>query len=168
MNRASLSVGIVVERREIDHPWQSHTWHTVAVLPGAPERAPWQALDSGPGWVRYHAANLPLELFGKETEGYKYNLSTPVPSVYVVLRAEEGSEHEVTPFLATVSPYEAQDYQDAGDDLVDAVAMSPEIAEWVGAFIERYHKDEPFYKRKRKRHDEDRADSGPPRLKDVP
>ena len=32
----SLPVGIVLERREVDHPWQRLSWHVVAVIPGAP------------------------------------------------------------------------------------------------------------------------------------
>ena len=166
MIHESLPVGIVLERREIDHPWQDHSWHAVDVIPGAPAVQEWRVLAEGPGRVRYHAATLEVELFDKETEGYRLNLSTGVPKVYVVLRSDEDAEAEVEPFLATVNPYESQDYMD-GDEVVDAVPMPEDMVAWVGHFVAEHHVDEPFKKRKREPHDprKTRGDSGQPRGK---
>ena len=147
----SLPVGIVLERREVDHPWQRHSWHAVAVIPGAPAITEWKELAAGEGWVRYHAATLEVDLFEKETEGYRLNISTGVPKVFVVLRPDEESEAGVTPFLATVCPYEAQDYQDTDEEGVDAVPMPEDMIAWVGSFVAEHHVDKPFYKRKQKR-----------------
>ena len=61
----TMPVGIVVERRETDHPWQDHAWLPVAVIPGAPPAdadGEWRRLDAGEGWVHYHAATLEVEL----------------------------------------------------------------------------------------------------------
>lgn len=149
----SLPVGIVLERRDMDNPWQDHQWQAIAVIPGAPKIEEWLKLDEGPGWTRYHAATLEVELFGKETEGYRFNLSNKPPSVYVVLRpAEEEGDDEITPFLATVCPYEAQDYLDVDGEIVELVPMPVEIADWVSRFVEQHHVDEPFKKRKLKPH----------------
>jgi hypothetical protein len=148
----SMPVGIVLERREIDNPWQDHQWQVVAVIPGAAQIEGWQMLAEGPGWTRYHAATLEVELFGKETEGYRYNLSIAPPSVYVVLRPDEENEAGVAPFLATVCPYEAQDYMDADDEVVEPVPMPGDMIGWVGRFVDEHHVDEPFHKRKRKPH----------------
>ena len=132
IGQETLPLGIVIERREIDNRWQKHAWRAVAVLPGAGAMDPdgeWKELASGEedgaAWVRYHAGTLPLNLFRKETEGYKVNLSQHPPRVFVVLRdgVDAASSHDVVPVAATVCPYEAQDYLDSGTDLVEVVAM---------------------------------------------
>ena len=148
-----MSIGIVLERREIDHEWQSHEWVGVAVIPGAPEIGEWLLLDEGEGWKRYHAGTLKLEVFRKETEGYRYNLSNNPPMVYVVLREDEESDEELEPFLATVCPFEAQAYLDGDEDLVEPIPMPAAVAAWLSDFVEEHHVDEPKYKRKRKPYD---------------
>ena len=151
--RDSMPVGIIIERRMIDNPWESFTWRAVAVLPGAPEVDEWRVLAEAPERVCYHAGTLPLELHVKETEGYRLNLATGIPTVYVVLRYDDEVEAGIVPFLATVSPYEAQNCLDGDEDLVEPVAMPDVVQAWLADFIAKYHVDEPFKKRKRKPHD---------------
>ena len=156
--KASLSLGVVVERRAVDNPWINHTWRSIAVIPGAPPRSPyeeWTLIRRGDGWEQFHAGTLSLELFRKETEAYRVALSQAPPCLYVVLRKDEDgrSEHEVVPFLVTVSAYEAQDYLDSGEEQVDAVAMPEGVTAFVQDFVDRHHVDEPFKKRKRSRAD---------------
>ena len=67
------------------------------------------------------------------------------------------------PFLATVCPFEAQDYADDADSRVDAVAMPDSIAAWVTAFVRRYHVEEPFRKRARQPRPSPEAFARPPR-----
>jgi len=163
-----MPLGVVVERREIDHAWASVSWRAVAVIPGAgPVDAP-RPLGSWPGGTRFHAATLPLDLYRGETEGYRLNLADQNPRVYVVMRldddvdAGDGDESRPRPELVTVCPFEAQDYLDAnGDDLVDTVPMPLPVAVWVRDFVDRHHVDVPFKKRKRKRWHGD--DPAPPR-----
>ena len=162
----TLPLGVVLERRRSDHPWADHTWHPVAVLPGAPPCDPkgdWTVLREEEGVTRYHAGTLPLDLFPRETEGYKVNLSQVPPRLFVVLRSGEDADsaHEVVPFLVTVCPYEAQDYLDSGEELVEAVTMPPDVAAFVQAYVDQHHVDEPFYKRKRTPHRDDRKGGGP-------
>ncbi len=66
----------------------------LAVIRGAPRVDAWKVLRKGDGWTQYHIGTLDLELFTRETEGYKSNLSNPEPKVYVILRpAEDVGEH---------------------------------------------------------------------------
>ena len=160
MAQESMPLGIVVERRDSDHPWESETWNCVAVVPGAPEIDSWRLLDEGPGWTRYHCGTISLEIFGKDTEGYKYNLGHDQPIVYVLLRYDEDAENGIVPFLATVCPYEAQAYLDGDEDLVEPVPMPDGVAAWLGTFVETHHVDEPHYKRKREPH-KDSPRNGP-------
>jgi hypothetical protein len=158
-----MRLGVVVERRELHNRWQRWSWRPVAVIPGAAEITAWHELARAEGVVRWHAATLPLLLHRKETEGYRVNLSSVQPAVYAVLRPVPperprangaAHEHEVEPFRVTASAYEAQDHMD-GDDIIEAVPMPAGVIAWVQAFIDRHHVDQPFIKRKRKRHDPD-------------
>jgi hypothetical protein len=72
----------------------------------------------------------------------------------VVLREDLEGEHELKPFIATVSSFEAQDYLD-GEDVVEAVPMPDGMIAWLRDFIEFHHVDEPFKKRKQRRHHND-------------
>lgn len=158
----SMSVGVVVERRALDNPWQDHEWVPVDVIPGAGSVGEWQELARGEGWVRYLIGSAPLELHRKDTESYKVNLSNEPPQVFVLLRAEDDpdADHEIKLFLVTASPYDAQDYLDTEDDRMLGVPMPDAIIAWVQDFIDRHHVDEPFHKRKRKRYDPDKVGFG--------
>lgn len=149
-----MPLGVVVERREIDHRWQKHSWRPLAVIPGAPAIDAWRELARGDRFVHWHAATLTLELHRTETEGYRANLSGKVPAIFVVLRKVQPSEktagNDMAPFLVTASPYEAEGYLE-GDDLVEVTPMSEGLIAWVHDFVQRHHVDEPFVKRKRKR-----------------
>ena len=149
-----MTVGVVVERRRIDSPWQDYAWRPVAVIPGAPPAESWRLLREEGDRCHFHAATLSLELFARETEGYRVNLGQPEPQVFVVLRpGEDEEEHEVEPFLVTACPYEAQDYEDSGEEIVEGVPMPDAMIEWARAFVEAHHVDVPFKKRKRKPYD---------------
>ena len=76
---STLPVAVIIERRKIDHPWQSHRWQVVDILPGAPATAPWTKIASGEGWERFHAGTVELAMFHRETEYYKYNLESSNP-----------------------------------------------------------------------------------------
>jgi len=107
----TFPIGIVVRRQPGRTRWQRWHWTVSAVLPGAAPAA-WRVLRREGDVTEYHAATIPLELHGAETEAYEHNLDARVPSLYVVMREGE------VPFeilLVTASPYEAQDYTDSGE-----------------------------------------------------
>lgn len=145
-----MTVGVVVERRAIENPWRKWRWRAMEVVPGLPGGASWRPLLQGDGWTRYAAGEITLQLHRKETEDYRYALSALPPQLYIVLRAAEQEPVPFQPFLVTASPWEAQAYQEPGDDLVDAVPMPPPIVVWVEAFVAYHHVEQPFFKRRRK------------------
>jgi len=151
----SLTIGIVVEQKDIANRWQDYSWSPIAVIPGILDSTiagDWKLLREGVDWKHYLIGTLELELFKGETEGYCYNLSNEPPSVYVVLSpGEELGDRDIIPFLATICPYEAESYSENGEDIVEGVLMPLEIVEWVQAFVDRYHVDQPFMKRKQKK-----------------
>ncbi|WP_422367655.1 DUF3305 domain-containing protein [Pelagibius sp.] len=151
-----LPLGVVVERRRINHPWKDFSWRPVAVIPGAAALEPdaeWKVLREGSDWTQYHCGTLPLELFRRETEGYKVNLTQDPPLIYVLLRSEDDpdSRYDFLPFLVTASPYEAQDYLDSGEEIVEGVAMPADLIAFVQAFVDTHHVDEVFHKRRRQK-----------------
>jgi len=148
-----MRVGLLLERRRIDHPWQQHSWRAVAIVPGAPDIAEPRLLAEGDGWQRYHLATLDIEVHRGETEGYRYNLSQARPAVYALWRlADEDPAAWPEPFHVTVCPHEAEDYLDGGDVIVESVDMPEAVSLWLAGYIARHHVDKPFEKRKRKPH----------------
>lgn len=146
----SIPVGVIIAREEIDNPWQDHIWRAVSILPGAAAVTEWTEIGRGDGWTQFHAATVPLELFRKETEAYLYNLGNREPAIYIIMREaeEEKAPSPVDVHLVTASPYEAQDYLDSGEDLVEVVAMPKDVMEWIEHFVEEHHEEEKFFKRR--------------------
>ncbi len=145
-----MALGVVLERRPIDHPWAVWSWRAVTVIPGAaPLTRPREMRRDGEATL-YHVATLPLGLHRKETEGYRVNLSQTPPKIFIGLRPGEAEDQPPLPFVVTACPYEAEDYDVDSDERVEAVAMPPEVTALVGHFIDRHHVDQPFIKRKRK------------------
>jgi len=158
---AEMPLGVVVRRQPGVTRWARHVWRAVAVMPGAgPAR--WRELRREGEAVEYHAATCRLELHRAETEAYRAALANEPPSVYVILRESEDPEApaEITVFGVTASPFDAQDYLDSGEEIVEAVAMPPALIAWVSAFVERHHHHEDFVKRERDRLEIDRAEEG--------
>ncbi|WP_025051098.1 DUF3305 domain-containing protein [Sulfitobacter noctilucae] len=153
-----MPVGIVIRRVPGVTRWAKHVWKAVAVLPGAGS-ANWKELRRDGEAVEYHAATLPLELFRTDTEAYSHGLSAKVPAIYVVMRPGEG-EAPLDIVLATASPYEAQDYADTGEELVEKVAMPDGLIAWIRDFVQLHHEDEVFIKRRRDKTRVDRKEDG--------
>ncbi len=147
---ATIPVGVVIRKQPGVTRWARWIWRPVAVLPGAPP-ADWRELRREGEAVEYHAATRTLEVHRAETEGYRVALSREPPSVYVVLRpSEAGAAMPVDVFLVTASAFEAQDYLDSGEEIVEPVPMPPPLIGWLSEFVSRHHKDEPFVKRRRR------------------
>ncbi|MBX2805004.1 MAG: DUF3305 domain-containing protein [Hyphomicrobiales bacterium] len=147
----SIPLGIIVEKRKSVHPWADWIWRPVAVLANAPDTPQWRELIRGDDFIRYHADTLPMLLHYKLTEAYRENLMLDEPVLYVVLQETAASTREF-PYAAhavTASSYEAQDFVDADDNIVEKVAMPEELASLVQAFVEEHHVEEVFKKRRR-------------------
>ncbi|MEP1768781.1 MAG: DUF3305 domain-containing protein [Sulfitobacter sp.] len=153
-----MPLGIVIRRVPGVTRWVPYVWKAVAVLPGA-GAAEWKELRREGDAVEFHAATVPLELFRTDTEGYLHGLSTQTPSIYVVMRADVG-DHPLDVTLVTASPYEAQDYADTGEELVEKVPMPEGLVAWIRDFIALHHEDEVFVKRRRDKTRIDRKEDG--------
>ena len=154
----SIPLGIVIRKVPGVTRWVDHVWKAVAVLPGAGP-AHWKELRRDGDVFEYHAATVPLELFRTDTEAYLHGLSTKIPAIYVVMRESEGAD-PLDVVLATASPYEAQDYADTGEELVEKVPMPEGLVAWIRDYVEQHHEDEVFIKRRRDKSRVDREENG--------
>ena len=152
-NSQSIPLGVVVQRTPGVTRWAKFSWKATAVLPGAPD-ADWNVLRTQGEVTEYHAATLPLTLFVSDAEAYAHELEARVPSVYAVLRPNEHSaEQPWQVALVTASPYEAQDYCDSAEELVEKVAMPAGLLAWISEFVATHYQEEAFVKRRRKNMD---------------
>ena len=154
----SMPLGIVIRKVPGVTRWVDHVWKAVAVLPGAGP-AHWKELRRDGDVIEFHAATVPLELFRTDTEAYLHGLSTKIPAIYVVMRESEGAD-PLDVVLATASPYEAQDYADTGEELVEKVPMPEGLVAWIRDYVEQHHEDEVFIKRRRDKSRVDREENG--------
>ncbi len=150
----SLKVGVVIAREATDHPWQDHRWRPVDVLVGTTEIETGTVLKRGDGFEHYFAGAFEIELHRKETPAYIANLENEMPSVFVVATEADEEDDPSLPYvvrLVTVSPFEAQDFLDSGEDIVEALPMIDSLAAWLERFVGEHHTEEVFIKRQRDR-----------------
>jgi len=157
-NCIEIPLGIVVRRIAGVTPWAKWSWRAVAVLPGAAP-ADWKVLREENDATEFHAATLPLELHRTDTEAYRTEISAKNPSVYAIMRDGEG-QAPLDMVLVTASPYEAQDYGDTGEEIVEKIAMPEGLVALIRDFVDAHHEDEVFVKRRRDRKRVDLAEDG--------
>ncbi len=147
----TLTVGVIVERRKAKTPWQDFVWQPVEVVTLVPPLEPWSVMREEGTTTRFFAGRFTMELHPRETVSYKMNLDSDAPSLYVVLREDSGAPQGVALILASPSPAEAEAYMEGGMATVDKVPMDDEITAWLAAYVETFHVEEQFRKRKRGR-----------------
>lgn len=146
---ASIPVGVIVRRQPGMTRWAKVVWRAVGLIPFAGP-GNWQELRREGEVVDYHAGTATLTLWRTDTEAYLVALNGRPPAVFAILRPASGSAAE-RPSLAmvTASAYEAQDYADNGEDIVERLTMPEGLEAWVRDFVARHHEEEAFVKRKR-------------------
>ena len=142
----SIPVGVIVERRKAHSPWSDDLYRTVSVLHGVPAAAPGTQISSEEDVLTFYAGDAAIELHRTDTTGYRDNLASGSPRLWVVLRwRQSGLDLE----LVTADPAEAEALTGSGNDLVESVPMPASISQMVEEFIAEHHVEQPFYKRER-------------------
>lgn len=147
-----FSVGIVVSRRKLAGPWAEHAWLPVKVLAEAPAAAPGTLLTAATEEMLLYAGSYEVMLHRGETGHYRDNLGSGQPSLWVALRPS--GEHACEIATVTADPYEGEALAEGIGEIVEAVPMPVECQAKVAAFVDAFHVERAFVKRKR-----DRADS---------
>jgi hypothetical protein len=148
-----IPVGVVVERRKAASQWTDFIWRPVAVLPDRPDTAPWTVLREEDDRTSFYAGGATIELYRSDTPHYRENLVAD-SQLWVILRPTEAEPaYEVV--AVTADPFEGEGYTQAGNDIVEPVAMPDAIRDALEAFIAEHHVERTFYKRKRDRADKE-------------
>ena len=164
---ARIPVGVVVERRKARSEWVDFLWRPVAVLAGKPSAAPWTPLGREAETALFFAGGATIELHRTETTNYRNNLKLGSPALWVALRPV-ASEPPYEILAVTADPSEGEAFTDAGSNLVETVAMPPEIVAAVAQFIAEHHVERPFVKRQRQPADPAPAGRGNNRRESKP
>ncbi len=155
MAETSREVGVVLRRRAIDNPWIDHMWSPVTILEDVPSTAPWTVLSQEADATLYYAGCATIDLFSTDTANYRDNLADGTPQIWVALRRQDGGlELELT--KVTADPTEGEAMFESGTDVIGTVPMPPDIASWIAAFVDEFHVEQVFHKRKRDRANVDR------------
>lgn len=146
-----FEIGVVVARRTLSGPWADHAWLPVSVLSPAPATPPWTRLSADAAGELYYAGPHELQLHRSETAHYRDNLQSGRPSLWVSLRPIGPDDHELA--TVTADPYEGESLAEGIGEIVEAVPMPLAIQDGIRAFVEAFHVERPFVKRKRDRAD---------------
>ena len=147
-----IAVGVVVERRKSNSIWADYVWRPVAVLPGVPDTAPWTALDGDDARMNFYGGAGEILLFRADTEGYRDNLTTGAPLLWVALRPT-GSEPAFAIAAVTAEPGEGEALTESPTDLIESVPMPDKVRAIIAEFVAAHHVEQQFVKRQRDRAD---------------
>ena len=153
----SMPVGVVLRKSPGVTKWARFVWRAVSILPGAAP-ADWKLLRCEGDVSEYHVTTLPLTLYRSDTEAYVHGLAAHVPCVYVICRETTDAAKPLEVVMVTASPYEAQDYSDNGEDIVEKVMMTPQVHAWIASYVDEHHEEEEFIKRRRDKYREPKQD----------
>lgn len=143
-------VAVIMEKLRLDNRWVSEKWEAIGVVPafGAdPGASAPRRIVAEADREQFLVGHFPLELFRDEVDNYHLNLTSPEPRVFVMWRLIEDFAQ---PMAATLSYGEAARWLDSGEQC-DGVPMPPEIADWLGDFVNTHYK--PAVRHKVKRND---------------
>lgn len=142
--RPTQKIAVVLEREEVESRWENHRWALLAAVPDMGGAVRDVVVDAR-RLQRLHPG-MEVALFPDEAEGYYLNVSSGEPSVFVSLRTDEATG-EPYPFLATLSYNEAARWMD-GAERVERVPAWPELAQWMGTWVEANYRPEPKKRRR--------------------
>lgn len=149
----SLALAVVVMRQPTANRWVDVRWSVVGLLPALPDRAAWSILEERGQETLFYAGTAEVTLHATETDNYRHNLAGPTPTIYVILRRDRSAPQGLRLLGVTVDPGEIDSHSDVGDDVIEALAMPPDIFAWVAGFNARHYVERPFFKRQRDRPD---------------
>ena len=152
----SFSLSVLVEYRELhDNRWEEGSWHVAGVVAGnarTDDVEEDRVLHTATRGREFLHSGLRLRLYVDDAESYYFNLVSDDPRVFVICTQEDGGP--LQPFIATLSYGEATSYME-GDEIVESVAMPPELYRWAERFVLEHYVPEKRRKRKRDNWKED-------------
>lgn len=157
-----VTVGVVVAKRKLNGPWADHAWLPAGVLPAPAPIAPWTRLSADERQELFYGGPFAIDLHPGETSHYRDNLLSGQPSLWIALRPVGPEEYEIA--TVTADPYEGEALAEGIGEIVEAVPMPESVRTEIAAFVETFHVERVFVKRKRDRADREalaRGERGP-------
>ena len=142
--RPTEKLAAIFVREEVESRWESHRWQLLGVVPDVGGEA--RTILETRATLQRLFPGLEVTLFDDEAEGYYLNVSSGTPSVFISVRLDEATS-EPYPFQATLSYNEAARWMDGGEK-VERVPAWPELAAWMGEWVEANYRPEPKQRRK--------------------
>jgi hypothetical protein len=139
METTTVRVAVIMQRRAIDNPWQSHVWEASGVLGGYAGEAGARIIVAAAGTTQWLYPGFEIMLRRAEAEGYFHNVSAAAPCIFVFWRMDGDL---AVPHYVTASYDEASRWMDGGAQ-VDAVPMPAALQAWVRRFVEQHYRPEP-------------------------
>ena len=137
-------LAVILEREAVESRWETHRWQLLGVVPDVGGEPRTIRED---GCVRQRIyPGFEVTLYPDEAEGYFLNASSGEPSVFVSIRHDEGADDRY-PFQATLSYNEAARWMDGGEK-VERTPAWPELAAWMGEWVEANYRPEPKKRRR--------------------
>lgn len=146
-----VEVGIVVARRRLSGPWADHAWLPVGALPAPSALPAWTRLSADERQELFYAGSFEIGLYRSETSHYRDNLMSGRASLWIALRPIGSESHEIA--VVTADPYQGESLAEGIGEIVEAVPMPDAVAAKISAFVDAFHVERPFVKRKRDRPD---------------
>lgn len=150
----TIPLCVILARKNIQSVWSDYVWEPVGVVLDAPKGVHGKIRQEGKSWTHYFMECEPLELHRKDAPAYIESLAQENGGSLWVVLGEEDDVEEPLPYyvqLVTASPYEAQDYLDSGELIVEVVEMPQLLRAFIKDYVERCPDEETFIKRKQKR-----------------
>lgn len=145
---------VILARKDIQSRWSDHVWEPVGVVLNPPKGVNGKVREEGDGWTHFFMECAPLELHRKDAPAYVESLQQGNKGHLWVVLGEEDDVEEPLPYyvqLVTASPYEAQDYLDSGELIVEVVEMPDLLRTFISEYVDRCPEEDKFIKRKQKR-----------------
>ena len=101
----------------------------------------------------FYAGAAEIALHRTETGNYRDNLAFGERPALGCLARDRRRAADLEVFAVTCDPAEGEALTEAGNDVVDVVAMPEAVQALVSDFVREHHVERPFYKRKRDRAD---------------
>ncbi len=146
----SFPMSVLVEYCETPgNRWEEGHWQVAGVIAGnqsGGDDVQDRQLHPGAQGQQFLHTGLRVQLHKDDAESYYFNLVSDNPSVFIICSQETGQP--LQPFIATLSYGEATSYMET-DEIVETVAMPPELYRWAEHFVLKHYVPEKRRKRKR-------------------
>lgn len=145
----SRQFGVVLQRRPAVSKWADWVWSVAEIVPDAPATGGWREIGRDGDIVRYMNAPFTVTLHYKMVEAYDSNIETGQPAIWAALAENDAADPPWRVIGVTVDPYQAQSWQEAGEGLVERLALPADAVAWMARFLKEIPEAPAFRKRRR-------------------